>query len=172
MKKLSMDELNRLSIAEFKEAEKNKVIAVSDNIRSMHNVGSIFRTADSFLLQAVILCGYTPQPPHRDIHKTALGATETVDWLYFENTIDAVATLKKEGYIIIGVEQVDTSIKLNEFHFDKNKKYALIFGNEVQGVAQHVLEQCDHIVEIPQEGTKHSLNVSIAAGIVLWEAVK
>lgn len=172
MKKLSMEQLNRLSVTEFKEAEKNKVIAVLDNIRSMHNVGSIFRTADSFLLQAVILCGYTPQPPHRDIHKTALGATETVDWLYFEQTTDAVSTLKKEGYTIVGVEQVDTGIMLNEFDFDKNKKYSLIFGNEVQGVAQNVLEQCDHIVEIPQEGTKHSLNVSIAAGIVLWEAVK
>ena len=172
MKKLSMDELNRLSVEEFKEANKNKVIAVLDNIRSMHNVGSVFRTADSFLLEAVILCGYTPQPPHRDIHKTALGATETVDWLYFENIMDAVHSLKEKGYILCGVEQVDTSIELQKYLFCPDQKYALIFGNEVYGVQEEVLKSCDAVLEIPQQGSKHSLNVSIAAGIVLWEAVK
>lgn len=167
-----MDELNRLSVQEFKDANKNKVIAVLDNIRSMHNVGSVFRTADSFLLEAVILCGYTPQPPHRDIHKTALGATETVDWLYFENILDAIHSLKEKDYIICGIEQVDTSIELQKYTFSSDKKYALIFGNEVYGVQEEVLKSCDVILEIPQQGSKHSLNVSIAAGIALWEVVK
>lgn len=172
MKKLSMDELNRLSVEEFKEAKKNKVIAVLDNVRSMHNVGSVFRTADSFLITAVMLCGYTPQPPHRDIHKTALGATETVDWMYFENTVDAVTALKQNGYKVYGIEQVDTSEKLDGHTFSGDEQIAVVFGNEVHGVAHEVLEICDGIVEIPQEGTKHSLNISIAAGIVLWEAFK
>lgn len=172
MKKLSMEELHRLSVTEFKEAQKNKVIAVLDNVRSMHNVGSVFRTADAFRIEAVILCGFTPQPPHRDIHKTALGATESVDWLYYENTVDAVKALKEKGYKVFGIEQTDTSRKLDEFRFSKDDNIALIFGNEVYGVAQDVLEMCDSIIEIPQLGTKHSLNISIAAGIVLWEAFK
>lgn len=167
-----MEQLGRLSVEEFKQAQKNKVIVVLDNIRSMHNVGSIFRTADSFLLEAVILCGYTPLPPHRDINKTALGATESVNWLYFETTTEAINSLKNENYIICGIEQVDTSVLLNEFKFDKEKKYALILGNEVKGVTQDALELCDTILEIPQEGTKHSLNVSVAAGIAIWQAVK
>lgn len=172
MKKLSMEELNRLSPKEFKEAEKNKIVVVLDNIRSMHNVGSLFRTADSFLIQAVILCGFTPQPPHREIHKTALGSTETVDWLYFESTKSAILSLKNEGYIICAIEQVASSVKLNKYTFDKNKKYALVFGNEVQGVTQEALNMCDLALEIPQGGTKHSLNISVAAGIVLWESVR
>lgn len=172
MQKLSMDELQRLSVEEFKHCHKNKIIVVLDNIRSMHNVGSIFRTADAFRLEAVMLCGYTPQPPHRDIHKTALGATESVDWIYYKSTLEAITALKKQGYYIIGVEQTDNSILLQNAITFKETGVAYVLGNEVQGVDTTVLEMCDAIVEIPQMGTKHSLNVSIAAGIVLWEATK
>lgn len=168
MHKLSMDELNRKTVAEFKRAEKNPVIVVLDNIRSMHNVGSVFRTADAFLMEAIFLCGYTPQPPHRDINKTALGATETVDWMYFETTLEAIKVLKHRGYKIFAIEQVEGSISLGNF-FQPNEKLAVIFGNEVTGVDANLLPLCDGCIEIPQWGMKHSLNISVAAGIVLWE---
>lgn len=168
MHKLSMDELNRKSVAEFKVAEKNPVIVVLDNIRSMHNVGSVFRTADAFLMEAIFLCGYTPQPPHRDINKTALGATETVDWMYFASTLEAIKVLKQKGYKIFAIEQVEGSISLENFS-QPNEKLAVIFGNEVTGVDADLLPLCDGCIEIPQWGMKHSLNISVAAGIVLWE---
>jgi len=172
MRKLSMDELGRKTVTEFKNAEKNSIIAVLDNIRSMHNVGSVFRTADAFLTQAIFLCGYTPQPPHRDIHKTALGATETVDWIYFPTTVNAVAALKEKGFKIFAIEQAEGSISLETFSLNKGDKVAVVFGNEVEGVNNDVLELCDGCIEIPQFGMKHSLNISVAAGIVLWELVR
>jgi len=164
-----MDELGRKTVEEFKQAEKTGIIAVLDNIRSMHNVGSVFRTADAFLIEAICLCGYTPQPPHRDIHKTALGATETVDWLYYNNTVDAVNDLKQRGYAVYGIEQTVDSISLEKFMPASNKPLAIVFGNEVEGVNADVLKLCDGSIEIPQFGMKHSLNISVAAGIVLWE---
>ena len=167
-----MDELGRKSVEEFKQAEKNKIVVVLDNIRSMHNVGSVFRTSDAFLIEAICLCGYTPQPPHRDIHKTALGATETVDWLYFENTKDAVIELKKRGYKIFAVEQVENSIPLSTFNYQLSTNIAVVLGNEVEGVDTDILPLCDGCIEIPQLGMKHSLNISVAAGIVLWELVR
>lgn len=169
MRKLSMDELGRKTVEEFKQAEKTGIIAVMDNIRSMHNVGSVFRTADAFLIEAICLCGYTPQPPHRDIHKTALGATETVDWLYYNHTIDAVNDLKQRGYTVYGIEQTVGSISLEKFMPATGQKLAIVFGNEVEGVNTDVLKLCDGSIEIPQFGMKHSLNISVAAGIVLWE---
>lgn len=164
-----MDELGRKSVEEFKQAEKTPVIAVLDNIRSMHNVGSVFRTADAFLIEAIFLCGYTPQPPHRDINKTALGATESVDWLYFPAAAAAISLLKDKGYKVYAIEQTEGSISLNQFSWDKKEKIALVFGNEVEGVNDEVLKMADGSVEIPQFGMKHSLNISVAAGIVLWE---
>ena len=169
MRKLSMDELGRKSVAEFKQSEKNKVIVVLDNIRSMHNVGSVFRTSDAFLIEAICLCGYTPQPPHRDIHKTALGATDTVDWLYYNNTADAINELKQRDYKIFAVEQAAGSISLEKFNWQPSGKLAVIMGNEVEGVNAHLLPLCDGCIEIPQLGMKHSLNISVAAGIVLWK---
>jgi len=171
MRKLDMHELNRKSPEAFKEAEKVPIIVVLDNIRSMHNVGSVFRTADAFLLQGIYLCGYTPRPPHRDITKTALGATETVVWKYFDTTKAAVLELKDEGYEIWSVEQVEKSVPLNKFDAS-NKKLAIVFGNEVSGVENEILQQSDGFIEIPQMGMKHSLNISVAAGIVLWELVR
>lgn len=164
-----MDDLNRISVEEFKQTDKIPLVIILDNIRSMHNVGSVFRTSDAFLVNRIILCGFTPRPPHRDINKTALGATETVNWQYQESTLDAVNELKAEGYKIYGIEQVDNSIELEKFTFDKNEKIAIVLGNEVEGVDEEVLKQCDGSIEIPQFGTKHSLNVSVAAGIVIWE---
>jgi 23S rRNA (guanosine2251-2'-O)-methyltransferase len=172
MQKLSMDELNRKSVNEFKHSEKMRIIVVLDNIRSMHNVGSVFRTADAFLLQGIYLCGYTPQPPHRDINKTALGATETVEWKYFDNITDVVKFLRDAGFKIFAVEQVKNSISLQKFIFEQDDKLAVIFGNEVSGVGEEVLKLCDGCIEIPQLGMKHSLNISVAAGIVLWELVR
>ncbi len=172
MRKLGMDELNRKTVEEFKEADKNKLIVVLENIRSMQNVGSVFRTADAFLVEAVYLIGYTPQPPHRDIHKTALGATETVTWKYFSKTTDALAELKTSGYKIFGIEQTQGSILLQDFKQGAEEKIALIFGNEAEGVEQETLHQCDGCIEIPQFGMKHSLNISVAAGVVLWEIVR
>ena len=169
MRKLSMDELGRKSITEFKHAEKNKVIVVLDNIRSMHNVGSVFRTSDAFLIEAICLCGYTPQPPHRDIQKTALGATETVDWLYYNNTKEAIEDLKQRDYKIYAVEQASGSISLEQFNWQPSNKIAVIMGNEVEGVDAELLPLCDGCIEIPQLGMKHSLNISVAAGIVLWK---
>jgi 23S rRNA (guanosine2251-2'-O)-methyltransferase len=172
MRKLAMDELNRKSVNEFRQSEKTPVIIVLDNIRSMHNVGSVFRTADAFLIKGVYLCGYTPQPPHRDIHKTALGATETVDWQYFATTVEAVQSLKSAGYSVYAVEQTEGSIPLQEFALPDSCLLAVVFGNEVSGVGEEALGLCDGSVEIPQWGMKHSLNISIAAGIVLWELVR
>jgi tRNA G18 (ribose-2'-O)-methylase SpoU len=166
-----MEELGRMSVDEFKQAPKNPIIVILDNIRSMHNVGSVFRTADAFLVEAVFLCGYTPQPPHRDIQKTALGATETIDWIYFPTTMDAVRMLLEKGYRIFAVEQVEGSISLEKFR-QNEEKIAVIFGNEVEGVDAAVLPFCDGCIEIPQLGMKHSLNISVAAGIVLWEMVR
>lgn len=148
------------------------VVVVLDNIRSMHNVGSVFRTADAFLMRGIYLCGYTPQPPHRDIQKTALGATETVAWKHAPETVDAVKELKQNGYRVYAVEQVQSSISLNQFDVNQQQPIAVVFGNEVSGVEEEVLKLCDGCIEIPQLGMKHSLNISVAAGIVLWELVR
>jgi 23S rRNA (guanosine2251-2'-O)-methyltransferase len=167
-----MDELPRKSKTEIQRAEKLAVILLLENIRSMHNVGSVFRTADAFLTEAIYLCGYTPQPPHRDIHKTALGATESVKWKYVDHALEAVKSLKTAGYQIVAVEQVLGSIPLQNFKLTAGGKMVLIFGNEVEGVSEEVLIYCDSCIEIPQFGMKHSLNVSVAAGMVLWELVR
>ncbi|NQU35347.1 MAG: RNA methyltransferase [Bacteroidetes bacterium] len=170
-RKLINEELNRLSISDFKKSSKVNVIVVLDNIRSLSNIGSVFRTADAFRVEALYLCGITAQPPHREIHKTALSATESVDWLYFKNTEDAVIQLKENDYQILSIEQVDNSILLNDFIPDNEAKYALIFGNEVKGVDDNIIQISDSCIEIPQWGTKHSLNISVSVGIVLWDIV-
>jgi len=172
MRKLGMDELNRKSVDEFRVSEKKSVVVVLDNIRSMHNVGSVFRSADAFLIQSIFLCGYTPRPPHRDIHKTALGATETVEWKYFPTAVEAVRSLSEQGFRIFAVEQVENSLPLQRFSAQHSGPLAVVFGNEVSGVGEDVLALCDGSVEIPQWGMKHSLNISVAAGIVLWELVR
>jgi 23S rRNA (guanosine2251-2'-O)-methyltransferase len=172
MRKLGMDELGRKSAIEFRQSEKIPVVVVLDNIRSMHNVGSVFRTADAFLVRGVYLCGYTPQPPHRDIHKTALGATETVSWRHFPATANGILKLKDEGFTVLAVEQTEGSMRLDELTAALTGPVALVFGNEVSGVDPAALALCDGSVEIPQFGMKHSLNVSIAVGIVLWELVR
>ncbi|MBB2144836.1 TrmH family RNA methyltransferase [Pedobacter sp. LMG 31464] len=169
MRKLKLDELNRVDIKEFKEQDKLPVVVILDNVRSMHNVGSVFRTADGFSIEKVILCGITAQPPHREIEKTALGATQSVDWIHFEDTLVAVDTLRQKGYEIIAIEQAEKSTMLNVFKPDLTKKYALIFGNEVNGVSDEVMQKIDNCIEIPQFGTKHSFNIVISAGIVLWD---
>jgi len=169
MKKLKLDELNRVSVSEFKSSKKLPVVVVLDNVRSMHNIGSIFRTADGFAVEQVCLCGITAQPPHREIEKTALGATQSINWAYFPDTISAVNTLRAEGYLIIAIEQAENSSMLNEFNLTADKKYALIFGNEVNGVSDDVMEIIDACIEIPQFGTKHSFNIVVSAGIVLWD---
>ncbi len=166
-----MEELGRKSVEDFKLADKNPLVVVMDNIRSMHNVGSVFRTADAFLISGICLCGFTPQPPHRDIHKTALGATDSVDWLYYENTVDAVLALKARGYKVLAIEQTEGSIMLDEY-VDKQMPTAFVFGNEVDGVSDEVIQVCDGVIEIPQWGMKHSLNISVAAAVVLWEFVR
>jgi len=168
MKKLSMDELNRKSPEQFKQAAKIPIIVVLDNVRSMNNIGSVFRTADAFLLQAIYLCGVTATPPHREIHKTALGATDTVSWKHFLTTIDAVNELKKDGFTVYAVEQAEKSIMLDKIDIP-SKKIALVFGNEISGVEQNVLDACDACIEIPQYGTKHSINLAVSVGIVVWE---
>lgn len=172
MRKWTMEELARKSVEDFKQSEKNPIVMVLDNVRSMHNVGSIFRTADAFLLQEIWLCGYTPRPPHRDIHKTALGATETVEWHYAATTSEAVTCLRNNGFKIVCVEQAEGSILLQEFKPQKGEKIALVFGNEVDGVDAGIVADCDKCIEIPQSGSKHSLNISVAAGIVMWELYK
>lgn len=169
MKKLSMEELDRLSIQEFKKTEKSPLVLVLDNVRSLNNVGSAFRTADAFRIEKIFLCGITGTPPHRDIQKTALGATDSVDWEYCLNTLEAIEKLKAEGYQLCALEQVENSVKLNDFSPEKDKKYALIFGNEVFGVEEEVLKSCDYVLEIPQLGTKHSLNISVSLGIAVWD---
>ena len=166
-----MEELGRKSVEDFKLADKKPLVVVMDNIRSMHNVGSVFRTADAFLISGICLCGFTPQPPHRDIHKTALGATDSVDWLYYENTSDAVLALKERGFKVLAIEQTEGSILLNEY-VQSNMPTAFVFGNEVDGVSDEVIQLCDGVIEIPQWGMKHSLNISVAAAVVLWEFVR
>ena len=169
MKKLTMEELGRLSVGDFKKTEKSPITLVLDNVRSLNNVGSAFRTADAFRIEKIFLCGITGTPPHRDIQKTALGATESVDWEYCLNTAEAIAKLKASNYQLCALEQVENSMKLNDFAPEKGKKYALIFGNEVFGVEEEVLKACDQVLEIPQLGTKHSLNISVSLGIAVWD---
>ena len=168
-KKLKLDELNRASVDEFKVQKKLPVAVVLDNVRSMHNIGSIFRTSDGFAVEQICLCGITAQPPHREIEKTALGATQSINWLYFEDTLQAVEHLRNEGYKIIAIEQAQNSIMLNNFNPARDEKYALIFGNEVNGVSDDVMQKIDACIEIPQFGTKHSFNIVVSAGIVLWD---
>ncbi len=167
--KLSMDELHRISVEEFKAADKLPLTVVLDNVRSQNNIGSVFRTSDAFRVERICLCGICSTPPHRDIHKTALGAEESVAWSYHEETADCIRALKAEGYKIYAVEQVDDSIKLDALPDSLGDKVAVIFGNEVEGVQEELLPLCDGSIEIPQQGTKHSLNISCAAAIVLWE---
>ncbi len=172
MRKLKITELNRISADEFHKKEKLSLVVVLDNVRSLHNVGSVFRTSDAFLVENIYLCGITATPPHTEIHKTALGAENTVDWKYYEYTQDAVKELKAEGYEVYAVEQVQNSIMLQKLQLDSTKKYAIILGNEVKGVQQEVVDMCDGYIEIPQFGTKHSLNVSVTGGILIWEFAK
>ena len=170
-KKLQNDELNRISNHEFKETDKTPIVIVLDNIRSLNNIGSVFRTADAFLIEAIYLTGITAKPPHREINKTALGATETVEWLYFSTTYEAVMHAKDKGYKIAAIEQADQSVFLHEFIPEENTPYAFVFGNEVFGVEDEVVEQSDICIEIPQFGTKHSLNISVSVGVVLWDII-
>lgn len=172
VEKLKLEELGRVNIETFKQSEKIPVIVLLDGIRSMNNVGAVFRTADAFIIEKVVLCGITPQPPHREIHKAALGATESVDWYYENNVTDALQKLKSEGYKILAIEQTTGSIALNEQVISKDEKYVVIMGNEVDGVSDEALALCDGFIEIPQLGTKHSLNVSVCAGIIMWEFFK
>lgn len=168
-RKLKITELHRMSAEEFKEAEKVPLIVVLDNIRSLHNIGSVFRTADAFSLEAVWLCGITATPPHPEMHKTALGAEFTVDWRYVENTVEAVDNLRGDGYTVFSIEQAENSTMLGDLQLDPVRKYAVVMGNEVKGVNQEVIDHSDGCIEIPQYGTKHSLNVSVTAGIVIWD---
>lgn len=172
MRKLKVTELNRMSVAEYKASEKQPIVVVLDHVRSLYNVGSIFRTCDAFRMNGVCLCGITAQPPNPEIHKTALGAEDSVPWRYFKKTEDAVNWLKEDGYTILAIEQCEGSTMLYNFHRDSNKKYAIILGNEVKGVQQQVVDMCDGCLEIPQYGTKHSMNVSVTAGIVLWHLLE
>lgn len=169
MRKLKLDELNRPSLEEFKNQDKLPIIVVLDNVRSLHNVGSAFRTADGFAVEAIYLCGITAQPPHREIEKTALGATQSIKWEYFEKVEDAVEQLSINKYQIVAIEQAENSISLLDFKPQINKKYALFFGNEVNGVSEEVMQKIDSCIEIPQFGTKHSFNIVISTGIVLWD---
>lgn len=167
--KLSMQQLGRISVDQYKSSEKSPLIIIADNVRSMHNVGSIFRTSDAFLVEKIYLCGITPTPPHREIQKTALGATESVDWQYAENTLEVINQLKKEGWTILALEQTTNSVMLDELKVEKGEKIAIVLGNEVDGVNQEVINLCHKAVEIPQFGTKHSFNVSVSCGIMLWQ---
>ncbi len=171
-KKLKLEELGRIDVETFKKTAKIPLVVILDSVRSMHNVGAIFRTADAFLVQKIVLCGITPQPPHREIHKAALGATESVDWIFEENINTAIDNLKKENFNIIGIEQTSTSQLISDFEINPEKKYALILGNEVDGISDEALNNIDTFLEIPQLGTKHSLNVSVCGGIVIWEFAK
>lgn len=168
-RKLKLQELGRISKAEFKAAEKTPIIIVLDNIRSLNNIGSVFRTADAFRIEKIWLCGITATPPHRDIQKTALGATETVEWEYMKSSVDLVKKLKGEGVLTLAIEQTENSIKLSHFIPNKGSRIAIIMGNEVDGVQQAVINECDGVLEIPQLGTKHSLNISVCTGIVTWD---
>ncbi|MCD0467950.1 RNA methyltransferase [Flavobacterium sp. ENC] len=169
MRKLENSELERKSIEDFKQSEKTPLILVLDDIRSLHNIGSVFRTADAFLIEKIMLCGITATPPNKEIHKTALGATETVAWEHHENVLEVIENLKKENILTLAIEQVESAVFLQDFKVTKNQKYALVFGNEVYGVAQEAVAICDGCIEIPQLGTKHSLNISVSAGIVVWD---
>lgn len=171
MRKLLNEELDRKTIDAFKQSEKFPIVVVLDNVRSMNNVGSVFRTADAFLIEAVYLCGITGTPPHRDIQKTALGSTESVTWKYYETTLEAVGNLKFENYKVYSVEQAESAIMLDKFQFKRNEKIALVFGSEVGGVDQEVINKSDGVIEIPQYGTKHSLNISVSVGVVVWDAI-
>lgn len=169
MRKLDNKELERKSIDDFKVAKKTPIIIILDDIRSLHNIGSFFRTADAFLIEKIYLCGITAIPPNKEIHKTALGATETVNWEYFQDVVTVIEQLKELEIPVLAIEQVENAVFLQDFEIEKDKKYALIFGNEVYGVQQKAIDICDGTIEIPQLGTKHSLNVSVSAGIVVWD---
>lgn len=169
MRKLLNSELDRKSVDDFKEATKTPLIIVLDDIRSLHNIGSVFRTSDAFLVEKIYLCGITATPPNKEIHKTALGATETVAWEYAKDVLEIIEQLKSENVSVFAIEQVENAVFLNDFKIEKNTKYALVFGNEVYGVSQKAIEICDGTIEIPQLGTKHSLNISVSAGIVVWD---
>ena len=171
-RKLKITELHRISAEEFKEADKLPLVVVLDDVRSMHNVGSVFRSSDAFRIECIYLCGITATPPHPEMHKTALGAEYTVDWKHVDNAVEAVDNLKREGYTVFSIEQAEGSIMLNELALEKGKKYAVVLGNEVKGVQQAVIDHSDGCIEIPQYGTKHSLNVSVTAGIVIWDLFK
>ena len=172
MRKLKNSELGRLNVEAFKRTDKIPLIVVLDNIRSLNNVGSVFRTSDAFLIEKIYLCGITARPPHKEIHKTALGATESVEWEYIEDTIELIEKLKELKIKTIAIEQADNSTMLQDFFIDPNQKYAVVFGNEVKGVQQEVVSATDYCIEIPQFGTKHSLNISVSAGVVLWDLFK
>lgn len=172
MRKLKVTEMGRLSVEEYHAAEKTQLVVVLDHVRSLYNVGSVLRTADAFRLAGVCLCGITAVPPHPEIHKTALGAEDSVDWRYFKDTLDAVKWLKQAGYEVLAVEQCEGSTMLNNFQLEHGKRYAIVLGNEVKGVQQAVVDECNGCLEIPQYGTKHSMNVSVTAGIVIWELFK
>lgn len=172
MRKLKIYEIERIDANQFRDSDKIPVVIVLDNIRSAHNVGSFFRTSDAFRIAHIYLCGITAQPPSNEIRKTALGSTESVEWSYHESTVEVVANLKSKGFIVAGVEQVDNPVMLEDYKNEKNNPVALVFGNEVKGVQQSVLDKCDLAIEIPQYGTKHSLNVSVSGGIVIWEVFK
>lgn len=167
-RKLANSELGRPDLPTFKSQEKTPIIVVLDNVRSLNNIGSVFRTSDAFAVEAIYLCGITAQPPHRDINKTALGATESVEWIYFENTLDALKTLREKNYTIAAIEQTEASVYLNQFKPDKDQKLAVVFGHEVKGVSQEAINNSDLVLEIPQRGIKHSFNISVSVGIVLW----
>ena len=169
MRKLENSELDRKSVEDFKKAEKTPLIIILDNIRSLHNIGSVFRTADAFLIEKIYLCGITAVPPNKEIHKTALGATETVAWEHNNDVLDVITSLQKEDVEVWAIEQVENAVYLNDFTPEENKKYAIVFGNEVKGVSQKAIELCSGSIEIPQLGTKHSLNISVSAGIVVWD---
>ncbi len=171
MQKLSLEQLNRVDVDTFKQQKKLPVVLVLDSVRSMHNVGSAFRTADALNIERIVLCGITATPPHREIEKTALGATKSVEWVHEKSTLDAVQRLKNEGYTIVSVEQASNSVFLQDFNPDESKSYAFVFGNEVHGVEQEVISASEQCLEIPQFGTKHSFNVSVTMGIVLWDFI-
>ncbi len=171
-KKLKLEELGRIDVETFKQTKKTPLVVVLDNVRSMHNVGAIFRTADAFLIKKIVLCGITPQPPHREIHKAALGATESVDWVYEKDISAALQNLRQEKFQILGIEQTSNSKIITDYSINKEEKYALVLGNEVDGLSEEALAYYDSFLEIPQLGTKHSLNVSVCGGIVMWEFFK
>lgn len=171
-RKLKITELNRISAEEFKKADKLPLVVILDNVRSLHNIGSVFRTSDAFRVECIYLCGITATPPHPEMHKTALGAEFTVDWKYVNNAVEAVDNLRQEGYIVFSVEQAENSIMLEDMRLEQGKRYAVVLGNEVKGVQQEVIDHSDGCIEIPQYGTKHSLNVSVTAGIVIWDLFK